>query len=89
MNRRLEHYLSFNNLHEPMQSAYRSSHSTETALMKVQSNVLDSVDKGQAVVLIMLDLSAAFDTIDHQILLRRFEHSFGITGQALQWISSY
>ena len=45
--------------------------------------------KGSVCVLIMLDLSAAFDTIDHQILFHRFEHLYGITGKAMTWMSSY
>ena len=85
----LEHHLVTNELHEGFQSAYRRSHSTETALLKVQNDILEALDKGLVTVLIMLDLSAAFDTIDHQTLLDRFEHLFGVTGQALEWISSY
>ena len=78
-----------NNLHEELQSAYRKFHCTETALLKVQSDILQSLDKGNVTVLVMLELSAAFDTIDHHILLHRFEHLFRITGLALQWITSY
>ena len=85
----LEHHLVTNELHEGFQSAYRRSHSTETALLKVQNDILETLDKGSVTVLIMLDLSAAFDTIDHRTLLERFEHLFGVTGQALEWISSY
>jgi hypothetical protein len=71
------------------QSAYRRQHSTETALLKVQTDILDALDRGSMVVLIMIDLSAAFDTLDHSILLERFSHSFGIRGEALAWIQSY
>jgi hypothetical protein len=65
---RLEHHLESNFLHEELQSAYNRRHSTETALLKVQSDILGSLDRGEAAVLVMLDLSAAFDTIDHTIL---------------------
>ena len=51
-----------------MQSAYRSLHSTETALLKVQNDVISALDEGSVVVLLMLDLSSAFDTIDHHIV---------------------
>ena len=61
----------------------------ETALLKVQTDILDALDRGSMVVLIMIDLSAAFDTLDHTILLKRFSHSFGIRGDALEWVQSY
>ena len=86
---RLEQHLVKNSLHEPSQSAYKKFHSTETALLKVQNDILRSLDAGAVTALVMLDLSAAFDTIDHPTLLRRFERHFGIEGTALAWISSY
>jgi hypothetical protein len=86
---RIERHLVDNCLHEELQSAYRRSHSTETALLKVQSDILESLDNGCVTVLVMLDLSAAFDTLDHGILLSRFENVFGISGAALNWITSY
>jgi hypothetical protein len=85
----LSEHLVMNELHEQLQSAYRKSHSTETALLKVQEDILQALDKGFVVVLIMLDLSAAFDTLDHDTLLKRFECHFGISGAALKWIESY
>ena len=51
--------------------------------------ILGALDKNCMVVLVMTDLSSAFDTIDHSIMLRCFEHSYGITGQALKWLQSY
>ena len=78
-----------NNLHEQMQSAYRQNHSTETALLKVHSDILSAVDNGCVVVLVLLDLTAAFDTIDHGILLSRLRHRFGVTGAALEWLRPY
>jgi len=89
IDRRLEQHLSQNALHEPLQSAYRKLHSTETALLKVKNDILLSLDQGCATVLVMLDLSAAFDTIDHGPLLRRLENRFGVSDKCLSWINSY
>ena len=85
---RLGQHLAINNLHEKFQSAYKNCHSTETALIKVQSDILKAVDNGSSAVLILLDLSAAFDTIDHHLLLQRLESTFGIIGAALCWMRS-
>ena len=57
--------------------------------VKVMNDLLCSLDHGNASVLTLLDLSAAFDTIDRTILLRRLEHVFGIHDTALHWFSSY
>ena len=86
---RLNVHLSDNSMREVIQSAYVEHHSTETALLKVKNDLCRSVDEHGAALLVMLDLSAAFDTIDHDILLQRLEGRFRITGQALSWISSY
>lgn len=85
----LQEYLSQNNLLPVTQSAYRKHHSTETALLRVQNDILRAVDKHQEVFLVLLDLSAAFDTLDHEILLNRLEKRFGIKENALAWFSSY
>ena len=72
-----------------MQSAYRKGHSTETALLRVHNDVVSAVDKGYGVCLIMLDLSAAFDTVDHTILLTFLEEYVGLDGPALDIFKSY
>ena len=87
--RQLQKHLIENDLIEKRQSAYRSSHSTETALLDVTCNLLDEADKGKISILSLLDLSAAFDTIDHNILLGRLQTTFGIQGKALAWFESY
>jgi len=71
---RIERHLMENGLHEELQSAYRRFHSTETVLLTVQSDILEPLDNGFVTVLAMLDLSAAFDTLDHGISLSRFEN---------------
>lgn len=85
----LRMHLQDNALLEPLQSAYRPQHSTETALAKVYNDLTAALDEKKMAILLLLDLSAAFDTIDHGILLKRCEKVFGITGVALTWIKSY
>lgn len=85
----IESHLSVTRLRETFQSAYRSGHSTETSLLRVTSDLLKATDDGHVSVLALLDLSAAFDTIDHDILITRLSKSFGIRGTALAWLSSY
>ena len=71
------------------QSTYRPFHSTETALLKVQPDILLNMDDQKVNRLVMLDLSAAFDTIDHSTLLETLGLCFGIGGTALKWFTSY
>ena len=78
-----------NDLDELYQSAYKAHHSTEKALVKVQNDILRALDDQKSVILLLLDLSAAFDTVDHQILLKRLNTRFGIVGKAYNWFKSY
>ena len=78
-----------NKLMEPLQSAYLSNHSMETALLKVKLDIINAMDNQQVICQVLLDLSAAFDTVDHSILLARQETFFGINGTSLSWIRSY
>ena len=82
-------HLNRYNLFSSFQSAYRPGHSIETALLKVVNDLLLAIDEGKLSVLVLLDLSAAFDTIDHDILLHRLQHVFGIQGTVLSWFRSY
>ena len=69
-------------------SAYRRFHSSETALLRVQNNIFASLDAGRSTALLLLDLSAAFDTIDHNTLLHCLQHWFGFLSTALYLLSS-
>ena len=71
-------HLNWYNLFSGFQSAYCPGHSTETALVKVINDRLSALDEGKFLVLVLLDLSSAFDTVDHDILLHRLHHVFGI-----------
>ncbi len=85
----LNMYLSYNNFFDVYQSGFRVNHSTETALVRVVNDLKISSDNHKVTVLVLLDLSAAFDTVDHGILLKRLEHCLGLRGTVLNWLSSY
>lgn len=76
------------NLLPPFQSAYRQFHSTETALLKVHNDLLVNMNNGHVTLVLLLDLSAAFDTIDHDILLRRLQSAWR-QWSVLSWFSCY
>ena len=84
----LEH-LTANNLDSQLQSAYKQQHSTETALLKVKNDILMSIDEQHVTLLIILDLSAAFNTIHRDKLIGRLESDLGITDNVLAWFKSY
>ena len=71
------------------QSAYRRGYSTESAILRMLNDVYCAADRKRRSMIVLLDLSAAFDTIDIDTLLRRLEHTFGITGSALLWMKTY
>src|SRR6478609_6852280 len=73
----------------PFQSAYRRFHSTETALIRIHNDLALAINQQKVSALVLLDLSAAFDTIDHHILIQRLTSTFGISGSALSLLSSY
>ena len=73
----------------PLQWAYRSAHSTETALVKMVDDILGCMDSGSVAVVVGLDISAAFDTVCQQTLLGRLELEFGISGISFEWVASY
>jgi hypothetical protein len=76
-------------LGEELQSAYMRGHSTETALLKVKDEIMGHVYNQKGVFLVLLDLSAAFDTVKHDLLLSRMSGEIGVTGIALDWLKSY
>ena len=85
----LNTHINSSNTCNQYHSAYRKFHSTETALLKILNNILAPMDAGKVTALTLLNLSAAFNTIDHTILLIRFDDWFGVTGKALNWFESY
>lgn len=82
-------YLNQHGLLPSLQSAYRHGHSTETAVLKVISDFMTAADHGSVTFLSLLDLSAAFDTVDHDILINRLRSKFGLRGTVLSWIESF
>ena len=85
----INRHITSHNLIEPHQSAYQPCHSTKTALLKVKSDLISAIGNQEIACLILLNLSAAFDTVDTGILLQRLTDRFGITGTVKTWIASY
>ena len=86
---RIMTHVSDQQMVECFQSAYRKNHSTETALLYVTSAVKTAMDKKQGTILLLVDFSSAFDTIKHNILIRRLRLRYGFVGKALDWLTSY
>ncbi len=80
-------HLRVNNLEEPFQSAYRPGHSTETAMVKIHNDIITSLGEKKAVLLVMLDLSAAFDTVSYDCLLSILQE-LGMKSTVLQWFET-
>ena len=86
---RLHEHIYKHHLSNDLQSAYKRFNSTETALHKINNDIVNNMDNGKVTALTLLDLSAAFETINHLIILQRLHRYFGISGPALQWFKSY
>ena len=86
---RLRRHIESQQLFPVRQSAYRPHYSTETAVTAVHDEIIKSIDAGNVCAIVLLDLSAAFDTVDHQILLQIMNRRFGVAGRALDWCQSY
>ena len=87
--KQLTSHINNNKLDNRHQSAYKPGHSTETALLSIKNEVHLSLAHGEPTALVLLDLSAAFDTIDHNILLGYLKSWFGLGGTVLKWFASY
>jgi hypothetical protein len=85
---RLRCHLNINSLEDSNQHAYKFSHSCETALTVISDAAYHSMEEGKVLLLVLLDLSSAFDSVDHTLLVEKLDQ-FGITGNALQWFKSY
>jgi hypothetical protein len=85
----LNRYLLNNDLVMTEQSAYKQHHSCETALAKIYDDLLSGLDAKTSIIMVFLDYSAAFDTIDQNLLLLKLQNEYGVTGTALKWFTSY
>ena len=74
---------------EPLQSAYRAAHSTETAMLKVKMDMFNAIEDKKVMCLVLLDLSTAFDSVNHNLLLNHLKHHFGMKGKIIAWLSNY
>ena len=87
--KRFVHHAEVNRLFPVYQSSYRRGHSTETAVLCMHNDLVHAVDEKHTAALVLLDLSAAFDTVDHPTLLAVLQRRFGVHGPALQWFTPY
>ena len=86
---RKDEHMTINSLHTPEEFGYKENHNTETMMLGLTDEVLRGFDENQATIVIFLDLSAAFDTIDPEKLLQIMKDELGITGVALDWFRSF
>ena len=82
-------HMSSNGLYPALQSSFRQHHLTDTALLKVKDDIYMNMNKGHVTKLVLLDLSADFDTVDHGILITSLQSRFGVSGKVLEWFSVY
>ena len=74
---------------KPLQSAYRAAHSTETTMLKVKTDMFNAIEDKKVMCLVLLDLSAAFDTVSHHLLLNHLKQHVGMNGKIIIWLSNY
>ena len=89
VDQRIDEHLYTHSLNDPLQSAYRKNHSTETATIKLCNDIISGLDSEKCTVLASFDLTAAFNTVDHDIFLLRLPNVYGICGLALKRFKSY
>ena len=82
-------YTEMTGMTKPLQSAYKTNHCKETALLKIKTDLLDAIDRKEVIGLVLLDLSSEFDLVSHRLLLNRLHYSYGIQDIALEWIENY
>ena len=87
--RQFNHHCEINKIVPQHQSAYHEHHSCETALTKVMDEILWNTEQKKVTILVCIDLSAAFDTVDHSVLIKVLNKYYGISGSALQWFETY
>ena len=89
VHKQLEDYLKKHNLHAELQSGYKSHHSCETTTLAIYNDLLCITDSKSKIILLLLDLSAAFDTVNHSLLLQKLKNFYGLSGNVLSWFKSY
>ena len=85
----LTSHIQDNNLLDTLQSGFRHGHSTETAILQIVDDALRTLDSGNSCLLVLLDLSSAFDTVNHRTLIQTLELRMGCGGTVLNWFTSY
>ena len=86
--KQIREYLMINDLYDDFQNTYRPGHSTKTTLIKLTNYIIGYLDDSEHAKLLLLDLSAAFYSLDHNIRISRVR-SIGFNGAALNWLISY